>query len=96
MSELSFGQQAVGLAFNPSGDQNVVSMKQRYADIIDELNNLRNTTEDGEVKRMCAVGITEAQTSQMWAVKALTWKSAGAPAAPQNGDSAAPGASGSA
>ena len=33
---------------------------------------LRKTTESAEVKRMCSIAITEAQTAQMWAVKALT------------------------
>lgn len=72
--ELTFGQKAVGLNFNPSGDDAVGQAKQKFADAIDQLNNLRNTTTSGEVKRMCSVAITEAQTAQMWAVKAITWK----------------------
>lgn len=74
MEELTFGQKAVGLNFNPSGDDSVGQVKQNFADIIDKLNNLRNSTESGEVKRMCSVAITECQTAQMWAVKAITWK----------------------
>lgn len=70
---LSFGEKAVGLSFNPSGDEGVNSIKRKYADIIDELNDLRESTTDGEVKRLVSVAITEAQTAQMWAVKALTW-----------------------
>lgn len=72
--ELTFGQKAVGLDFNPSNDDAVGQCKQKYADIIDHLNNLRNTTENNETKRLCSVGITEAQGAQMWAVKAITWK----------------------
>jgi hypothetical protein len=72
--QLTFGEKAVGLNFNPSGDDAVTKCKQRFADAIDQLNDLRTTTESGEVKRMCAVGITELQTAQMWTVKALTWK----------------------
>lgn len=72
-AELTFGQKAVGLTFNPSGDERVRHTKQHFADIIDEMDALRSTTEDQEVKRMCSVAITEAQTAQMWAVKALTW-----------------------
>lgn len=76
---LSFGQRAVGLSFNPSngtevGDH-VATIKQECATAIDTLNNLRNSTEDGEVKRMYSVAITELQTAQMWGVKAVTWKS---------------------
>lgn len=74
---LSFGQRAVGLTFNPSsgteiGDH-VQTIKQQCAEVIDTLNNLRNSTQDGEQKRMYSVAITEAQTAQMWAVKAVTW-----------------------
>lgn len=74
MEELTFGQKAVGRNFNPSNDGFVDKMKQHYADIIDQLNELRNQTQDPEVKRLCSVAITEAQTAQMWAVKAITWK----------------------
>jgi len=38
------------------------------------MNDLRSTTTSGEVKRLCSVAITEAQTAQMWAVKAITWQ----------------------
>ena len=39
------------------------------------MNDLRNVTTDNEVKRMASVAITELQTAQMWAVKAITWQS---------------------
>ena len=70
----TFGQKAVGLAFNPSGDDAVAKCKQIFADAIDQMNDLRKTTESNEVKRMASVAITKAQTAQMWAVKAITWK----------------------
>lgn len=74
---LTFGQRAVGLTFNPSngtevGDH-VATIKQECATAIDTLNNLRNGTENPEQKRMYSVAITELQTAQMWAVKAVTW-----------------------
>ena len=71
----TFGQKAVGLSFNPSGDDAVASCKQEFATTIDRMNELRATTDNPEVKRMASVAITEAQTAQMWAVKALTWRS---------------------
>lgn len=71
---LTYGQRAVGLTFNPGGNEDVARVKQLYADIIDELNNGRDKTENPEVKRLCSIAITEAQTAQMWAVKAITWK----------------------
>lgn len=70
----TFVQKAVGLSFNPSGDDAVGVAKQKCADAIDQMNDLRNTTTSGEVKRMCSVAITELQTAQMWMVKAITWK----------------------
>lgn len=71
--ELTFGEKAVGLTFNPSQDENVQQIKERYAATIDHLNDLRNATDDGEQKRLLSVAITEAQGAQMWAVKAVTW-----------------------
>lgn len=71
---LTFGEKAVGIRFNPSGDSKVESIKRKYADLIDELNDLRSNSESKEVARQCSVAITEAQTSQMWAVKAATWQ----------------------
>lgn len=76
--ELTFGQQAVGLTFNPAlGDTGlaVSELKTLAAAFIDKCNDLRNLTGDGEMKRMYSVAITEAQTAQMWAVKGVTWKS---------------------
>jgi hypothetical protein len=70
----TFGQKAVGLQFNPSNLDSVNVVKKHYADIIDDLQSLRTTSESPEVKRLCSVAITEAQGAQMWAVKALTWK----------------------
>jgi hypothetical protein len=73
--ELTFGQKAVGLTFNPGNNPDVDACKRDFAAMIDNLNNLRNDPESSpEKKRLCSVGITELQTAQMWAVKAITWK----------------------
>lgn len=71
---LTYGQKMVGLSFNPSGDPLVHAVKDCYARIIDDMANLREQTQDAEVKRLCSIAITEAQGAQMWAVKAITWK----------------------
>jgi hypothetical protein len=73
--ELSFGEKAVGLTFNPGANPEVHACKAGFAVEIDRMNDLRNATTDNEVKRMASVAITELQTAQMWAVKAITWKS---------------------
>jgi hypothetical protein len=73
--ELSFGGKAVGLTFNPSGDPIVLDLKQKAAALVDACHVGRNNTADNEVKRMYSLAVTEAQTAQMWAVKAATWRS---------------------
>ena len=70
----TYGEKMVGLAFNPSGDADVITLKEHYAQVIDHLNTIRETTEDSETKRLCSIAITEAQGAQMWAVKAATWQ----------------------
>ena len=72
--ELTFGERAVGLTFNPSQDPAVYSCKSAFARVIDQMHDLRAASNDAEVKRMASVAITEAQTAQMWAVKAITWR----------------------
>lgn len=73
--ELSFGEKAVGLTFNPSGDLAVNACKAAFAKVIDQMNDLRNSPGSSpEIARMCSIAISEAQTAQMWAVKAITWK----------------------
>lgn len=71
--ELSFGQKAVGLSFNPSGDPDVERLKTYYAAIIDMLDDMRSGGRS-EQARLASVAITEAQGAQMWAVKAATWR----------------------
>lgn len=71
--ELTFGERAVGLTFNPSGDEAVNHVKQKCAEFIDFMHSFRSGV-TGEKARMASVAITEAQTAQMWAVKALTWR----------------------
>lgn len=78
--ELTYGEKAVGLTFNPSGDPQVHLIKAAYASIIDQLNDFRNSRisealkDSSERNRLASVAITSAQEAQMWAVKALTWK----------------------
>lgn len=72
--ELTFGQKAVGITFNPSGSDEVNRIKQLFANAIDEMHKLRTESQSTEVKRLASIAITELQQSQMWAVKAFTWK----------------------
>lgn len=70
----SYGGKAVGLTFNPSNLLAVQVIKTDCANLINELNQSREDATDGEVKRMLSIAITELQTAQMWAVKAITWE----------------------
>lgn len=72
--ELTFGEKAVDLTFNPGGSGDVYQIKVQYATLIDMLNGFRNATDNPEKKRQLSVAITDAQASQMWAVKAVTWQ----------------------
>jgi hypothetical protein len=74
VNEQTYGQKAVGINFNPSNDDAIYICKKKYADLIDEMNDLRINSNSQEQKRLCSVAITELQTAQMWSVKALTWK----------------------
>lgn len=72
---LTFGEKAVGITFNPGGNPKVESTKRLYADLIDHLDSLRTGQyPNNQIDRMISIAITEAQTSQMWAVKAVTWQ----------------------
>lgn len=76
--DLTFGEKAVGLSFNPSSNPKVDELKKAAAAFIDLCHEMRTATDDSEpdaeVARMASVAITEAQTAQMWAVKAATWQ----------------------
>lgn len=71
---LTYGEKAVGIKFNPWGDPEVESCKSGYAKEIDRMNDLRETSQSPEQKRLASVAITQLQIAQMCSVKALTWK----------------------
>lgn len=73
--ELTFGAKAVGLTFNPGQNPTVFDLKSAYAQLVDKLQGYRQSMGDTnpDVARMLSIAITEAQASQMWAVKAVTW-----------------------
>ena len=72
--ELTYWEKAVGLTFNPSNNPSVDHIKRQYATIIDFLDWLRKSSDNAEYKRLLSIAITEAQTAQMWAVKAITYQ----------------------
>lgn len=75
--ELTFGEKACGVAFNPDQNVHVALVKAMFATMVDELNTRREdakTEGSPEKIRMYSTAITELQTAQMWAVKAITWQ----------------------
>lgn len=85
MADLTYGQKAVGVTFNPSGDDDVSKVKQQYADLIDYHYNAIKTLQGsasnadvdgpvGEAVRLHRIAITDLQKVQMMSVKAITWK----------------------
>ncbi len=78
--EMTAGEKAVGLTFNPSNDSNVQKVKELYAQIIDLCITIQNSEKTPEMlntdgrNRCLSIAITEAQTAQMWAVKGITYK----------------------
>lgn len=72
MPDQTYGEKAVGLDFNPSGNEKVARVKELYAEIIDILNDDRGHHHD-ERARHASIAITDAETAQMRAVKTLTF-----------------------
>jgi hypothetical protein len=69
---LTFGEDSVGLTFNP-GDNLVVNyIKKAYASIIDNLNVERDIAGRGEKARLLSTAITQAEIACMCAVKGIT------------------------
>jgi len=66
--ELSYGEKAVGLTFNPSNDPQVDACKIIFAGAIDQLDAMRTPDVTGEKARLLSAAITQIQTAQMWAV----------------------------
>lgn len=74
LQPLTYGEKAVGLTFNPSGDEKVQKVKELYAEIIDLLVSLPIDAKPSERASLIDFAVREAQSAQMWAVKAITWQ----------------------
>lgn len=79
--ELTFGQKAVGLTFNPSGDLRVNKAKQLSAELIDLVEEHRNiTTDNGNAMSSWVSNVfrtaafNSIMAAQMAVEKFLTWK----------------------
>lgn len=86
MNEKSLGEQRVRVDFNVSGSTTVDQIKQKTADLINDLQAIRNdevsktydksedakVQQSGEKLRLIALAQTTYEEAAMWAVKAAT------------------------
>lgn len=72
--ELSYGEKAVGITFNPGNSDEVYKVKSLCAELINRMLDLHSTGTSADQRHLASVAITELQTAQMWCVKAITWK----------------------
>lgn len=72
--ELTFGEKAAGVSFNPGKHPEVDDIKNQAAQMIDTINNLRSATTNPDKIRYYSAAITELEKAQMLAVKAITWQ----------------------
>lgn len=76
--ELTAGEIAVGLTFNPSGDEKVAKLKALFAEAFDIVEQ-SVPADDGTIptarkRKMRDSALSEIVTAQMWAVKVVTLK----------------------
>lgn len=70
---MSIGEDRVRVQFNPSASNEVDQIKQKYADLINDLDNLRNRLGgNSEAQRLVSIAQTETEGAAMWAIKAIT------------------------
>lgn len=68
---MTMGDTRVRVGFNPSGNPTINALKHDVSDLIDLIDSI-DTGGNGEIARLKALAITNAELASMWAVKALT------------------------
>lgn len=68
----TLGESRVRLSFNPSGNTQVDTIKEKTANLIDYCQGQAEKSSDGEEKRLWALAMTHFEDAAMWAVKAAT------------------------
>lgn len=83
MEQLTLGQKRIRTGFNPSKEDSISVVKQKFATLIDDLETLRkfylNRTEEekekfdmGEQMRLIATAQTKIEEAAMWTIKSMT------------------------
>lgn len=77
MSELTFGEKAVGLSFNPSGSDDVLATKELCAELLNLLSEIKHKSTDApswEKNVFFTAAFNAVVAAQMAVVKYITWK----------------------
>jgi hypothetical protein len=78
LRNLTPGEKAVGLTFNPSGSEEVIRLKEIFAEAFDIVEKSvpadDGTNETARKRKMRDSALSEIITAQMWAVKIITLK----------------------
>ena len=72
--QLTNGEKAMGIIFNPGGHEDVNTVKRMCADLYDKIEELRSKANSGGASRYYSIAITHLEIAQMEAVKAITWQ----------------------
>jgi hypothetical protein len=76
--KLTPGEMAVGLTFNPSGDETVLKLKKLFAEAFDVVEKSvpadDGTVETARKRKMRDDALSFIITAQMWSVKVVTLK----------------------
>lgn len=79
MSEKTLGEKRVRTEFNPANSTIVDQFKQKSAELINLIEDLKKEKSDngakimdGEFIRLCSLAQTDFENAAMWAVKAAT------------------------
>lgn len=67
---MTYGQKLMGVDFN-GGRDDVKQVKEKFAELVDIMNELRENSNNGEVKRLASTAITQIQQAKFWTVDAL-------------------------
>lgn len=70
--EKSLGEVRMRTDFNVSNSDAVTTIKLKCAALINEAQRISEEANDGEVRRLCALAMTEIESAGMWLVKAAT------------------------
>ena len=73
MEELTYGQELVGLTFNPGNNPDVDAIKRGFAALIDFLYQEKLSSASISKRAILDSAMERALDAQMWAVKGVTW-----------------------